>query len=464
MAQAHGGGSQGGSDQHMDGLIFIIAAVVTFALIFWMLWSSHSETILTALFWTVGYLSKATQYVSWLYPSSLSDNFANWAQTLHNAAPQNYGWPAAKQMIWVISHTLTLIFVPLVLLRIRAVKKTHIMNKFVRRFDLEKLVNLNSTRYSAIASIKGEDLLNTPIHEGPLAIARQPIDFALENHLIVVKKKKLAGEAIKSMLGGKGRKRDSKGQPIKGWTPKKMRWSVRERRRVMPNPSICRLDTQNCDKVLAKSMGDHFNEKSLDKFERCVLAILLLANTKGLSAAREVGLRLANSYSRTDNKGRHSPTIDDRGIDKIIESNIKRPVIRDIIKKHAFKTTVFMGLLESSWKKGIFTTPEFLWFKGTNRTLYLSLACLGGDRPFSEALGPWAHYLLEQTKNKAIKTPCIEAGTDALNQMLFDEEWIGSEDGLASEIAESKALETGNDDQYSPTKGVDLFDPPPRPQ
>ncbi|KXS55571.1 MAG: intracellular multiplication protein IcmP [Marinobacter sp. T13-3] len=460
-ANTHGGGaSQGASDKHLDSLIFILVSIVTVLLVFWLLWRSQSEVILTGLFYIVGYMSKGLQHVPWVYPDSMSGNFASWAQSLHLADPSRYGWDAAKQLISVISHTFMLLFVPLVLLRVRRIRKTHIINRFKRRFNLEKLVELNSTRYAALASIKGEDLLNTPIHEGPLAIARQPIDFALENHLVVVHKKRVGATVLSAMLGGRGAARKDAPKPITGWTSKKMRWSVEQRRRAMPPPNRCRLDVARTDMILSEQLGGPFSVKALDKFERCLLAILLTANTKGLGPARELALKLALSYQRTNKKGQHAPTIDDRGIGEIINTAIKKPVIRDLLKRHHFKATVFMGLLDASWKKGIFTTPEFLWFKGCNRGLYLALCCHGGDRPFSEALGPWAHFMLERQKGHAVKTPCVEAGTDGLQKMLFDEEWIGSDDGLASEIAERKALEPGNDDQYSPTKGIDLFDPP----
>lgn len=452
----------GGSDQHMDGLIFILVTIGTIWLSSWFFWKSNSEAVLSILFTVVGYMAKGLQYIPWVYPAKYSDQFANWAVTLHHANPKDYGWPAAKLLIGTISHTLTLIFVPLILLRLREIRKTHIINRFVRRFNLKKLVDLNSNRYAAIASIRGEDLLKTPIHEGPLAIARQPIDFALENHLVIVQKRRIAGETIRAMLGTNEATVDApKGKPIKGWTPKKMRWSVKERRRVMPHPARCQLDKRATDALLTKQLGGPFNVKSLDRFERCALAILLTANVVSLGKARELALRLALSYQRKDKKGNHNPTINDRGVDDIIKQHISNSRIRDITKKHAFKTTVFMALLEASWKRGIFTVSEFLWLKGTNRCLYLSLCCLGGDRPFAEALGPWAHYMLESRTGKAITTPCVEAGTDGLEKMLFDEEWIGSEDGLASEIAAKKAMEGGDDDQYSPTKGVDLFDPPP---
>jgi len=80
---------------------------------------------------------------------------------------------------------------------------------------------------------------------------------------------------------------------------------------------------------------------------------------------------------------------------------------------------------------------------------------LGGDRPFTEGTGPWAHYYLEQKQGYAIKVPCVESGTDALRTILFEEEWIGSNDGLASEILERKSKEGQmSTDEASPTEKV----------
>jgi intracellular multiplication protein IcmP len=463
MNSAKGGG-QGGSDPQMDSIFIFLVAGGTIFLSLWMLWKANHEIILQGLFISVGTLSKGLQHIPWIFPDRYANNFLNWGNTLHLADPGRFGWPAAKQMVGVITYTLSIIFIPLVLLRIRLLKRTHIIKKYVRTFNLDKLKSTNASRYAAVASVQHENLLNIPVHEGPMATARSPIDFALENELVVVTRSGVGGESLRSLFGME--KKDSKTEklkPIKGWTSKKMRWSVAERRRVMPYPEKCRLDTKKTDSLLAKQLGGHFNVQSLDKFERCALAVLLTAKAGNLADARTLSLRLARSYKRLNSKGKHAPIIDDRGVDDIIKKLINKPAIRDITSKHAFKVTVFMGLFEGSWKKGIFTIGEILWIKGVHRTLFMTLACLGGDRPFAEALGPWGHYMLEQQKKMAIKTPCIEAGTDALQVMLFDEEWIGSEDGLASEIAARKAILGGNDDEHSPTKGIDLFDPPPRP-
>ncbi|EAZ98365.1 hypothetical protein [Marinobacter sp. ELB17] len=458
------GGGQGGSDPQMDSMIFGVVIIGTIYLMCWLLWKSNNEIILSTLFQVVGFMSKGLQYVPWIFPDKYADNFGNWAVSLQVAIPGNYGWPAAKQMIGVITHTLSLVFVPLIILRVKLLRRTHITNKFVRYFNLDKLKAINASRYAAVASVQHENLLKIPVHEGPLATARSPIDYALENKLVVVQSNAVGSGALRAMFGMKANsKKESKPKPITGWTSKKMRWSVAERRRVMPNPNQCRLDTVKTDALLAQQLGGLFNIDSLDRFERCVLAILLTANTSGLGPARELALPLAMSYKRLDAKGRHNPVINDKGVDGIIKKLINKPKIRDITRKHAFKSTVFMALLESSWKKGVFIAAEFLWLKGVNRGLYIALDALGGDRPFVEGLGTWGHYMLEVQQKKAVKTPCVEAGTDALQVMLFDEEWIGSEDGLASEIAARKAIDGGQDDEYSPTKGIDLFTPPPRP-
>ena len=446
-----------GNDRSMDGLIFVAVLIIVMYMMAWMGWRMMDQQILSGLFFVVGWLSKAIQYVPWLYPDTIGSSLSNWATSLAGASPKGYGWPAAKLLIQTISHTLTLLLVPYLLFRMFRLRRVHVINRFTRTFNLDMLKQRNADKYAAIASIQHEDLLNTPLHTGPLAIARSPIDYSLLNELIQVRKKRIGADAL-AMIGLNSNATDEY-KPIKGWSEKKIRWSVAERRRVMPPPSSCRLDINKTDALLRKQLGGLFDYKALDKFERCVLAILYTANAVGLGDARELALKLAKSYRRCDKKGRHAPRIVDTGIDEIIKKHQKHPIISRIHKQHAFKATVFMGLLEASWKKGIFTAPEFLWFKGTNRTLFMALCFLGGDEPCVEAAGPWAHFLLEQRVGRAIKDPCVEAGTDALEKMLFNEEWIGSDDGTISEVTEKAALGLGDDEKYSPTKGIDLFDP-----
>ena len=448
---------QPGNDRAFDNLMLFIALIVVGWAAGWVMWRSHSDAILSGLFLTVGWLSKAAQYAPWVYPDAIGNNLSNWATTLHRASPADYGWPAAKLLIQTISHTIALFLVPYFIWQVACFRRIHVINKFVRRFDLDKLKARNASKYAAVASIQHENLLDEPLYQGPWAMARQPVDFALLNELLVVRKKRIGAQAM-AMIGLSSDAVDVE-KPIKKWSEDKIRWSVEERRSVLPPPASCRLDIVKTDALLRKQLGGKFSETNLDKFEQCVLAILYTANVEGLGKARSLALRIAKSFKRLDSKGRHKPTIDTSGVEKIINNLKDHHSIKAIKKKHYFKVPLMMGLLESSWKKGIFTAPEFLWLKPVARELYLALDFLGGDRPPSEALGPWAHYMLEKRVGRAIPEASIEAGTDALQQMLFDEMWIGSDDGTIDEITEKAVLDGGDDSKFSPTRGIDLHDP-----
>ena len=449
--------SQPGNDRVFDNFFLIIAAIAIAWLSSWMMWSNNSDIILNGLFFVVGWLSKAIQYTPWLYPDTIGSSLGNWANTLLKANPVDYGWPAAKLLIQTISHTIALFLIPYFLLQVASFRKFHVVNKFVRSFNLDKLKERNAKKYAAVASVRHENLLSEPLYEGSWAMARQPIDYALLNQLVVVQKKRV-GSQIMEMVGIKSDAVDSE-KAIKGWSEKKIRWSVEERRRVLPPPASCRLDIVKTDALLRSLLGGKFKEADLDKFERCVLAILYTGHAAGMKQARELSLKLAWSFKRLDAKGRERPTIDDKGIDGIIQKYQNHQRVRAVKKKHHYKGTVFLGLLEGLWGKGIFTAAEFLWFKPVNRNLYLALDFLGGDRPPAEALGVWAHYMLEKRVKRAIPQGCVEAGTDALQQMLFDEMWIGSDDGTVDEVTEKAVLDGGDDAKYSPTRGIDLYDP-----
>jgi intracellular multiplication protein IcmP len=180
--------------------------------------------------------------------------------------------------------------------------------------------------------------------------------------------------------------------------------------------------------------------------DKCALAILLTALCESMDKARTLALEKAQSFRRKDKKGRHNPTINMKGVDAILQRHANHPVLKKIEREHAYTTTVFCGVLEAVWKKGVFTTSEILWLRPSSRTLFYTLNQMGGDRPFVEATGPWAHYIVEKTAGQAVKPPCVEAGTDAIQQMLFEEEWIGSEDGLISEVEIKKASASVSND------------------
>lgn len=436
-----------------DGLIDMFSPLLIVGALFiivWAIWALHQETIIALLFNAVRFISIAGQYIAWLYPDSMAANFGSWSQSLHLANYGEYGWDAAKIMIGVISHTLALFIFPWMVIRVAFLSKGHVVNRFVRNFNLQMLAKRNAQYYAAIPPILNEDLINTPIHQGPWAMARAPMDYCLEHGLIYALQRRHQSASRLSALLGTGGDEDGNGDKrryIKGWTEKKMDWALESKRGALPPASQMRLDRESCDQKLVEQLGTLWSGSgNLDQFEQCVLAIIYVGIGESLNKARALALEKAQSFRRKDRKGRHRPKIDMSGIPEILAKYDNHPVIKKVTRQHAYKTTVFCGLLEAMWKKGIFTTSEILWLRPVNRTLFYSLNQLGGDRPFIEASGPWAHYIVEKTVGQAVKAPCIEAGSDAIEAMLFEEEWIGSNEGLASEIEVKKAASSVSND------------------
>src|SRR5690554_3283435 len=196
-----------GGQQSNDGLMDMLAPVILIAagfIILWAIWALHHEVIISILFSSVRWISLVGQHIPWAYPSSMSDNFVSWGQTLHLANPKEYGWDAAKIMIGVIAHTLSFVVFPWLLLRVVSLSKGNVTNRFVRNFNLDMLAKRNAQYYAAISPILGEDLINTPIHQGPWAIARAPMDYCLEQEMIfAVQRRHESASRLASLIGGK---------------------------------------------------------------------------------------------------------------------------------------------------------------------------------------------------------------------------------------------------------------------
>lgn len=421
---------------------FILVGIVIG--MFVAMWTMYHTVILEGLFLAVHWLAKAMQYVDFLYPDRIGNHLGNWAETLNQADPGRYGFWDAVLMMDTIAHTLLFVLLPWVIWRVWEIRKAYRINRFVRKFDLKRLAQANIAHNPGLRPVLQENLLKQPINEGPWAVNRPPVDWALMHRLVYAQSAGTIVNKLHGLLGNKGNaEAKSKRKYITGWSEKKMAWSAQERRRVMPSPWQCRLDIERTDQVLTEQLGGHWGGfDRLDRFERCVAALLLLVIAKDATKARELALQLGNSFRRLDRRKRHRPTLDDRGVDKIIAKHADHPTVRRVLERHAFKNTAFVGLLNEATNKGVFIANEFLWLKPVNRTLFFSLLQYGGDRPFTEATGVWAHYQEEVREGYGIKVACVEAGTDSIWQMLYEEEWIAGDNGeLKSEYEERLSIE-----------------------
>jgi intracellular multiplication protein IcmP len=87
-----------------------------------------------------------------------------------------------------------------------------------------------------------------------------------------------------------------------------------------------------------------------------------------------------------------------------------------VAKKHAYRATVFLGLLK--WARamgGVLAPGQFLWLRGEDRTLWYPLNNLGRRAFLTEGAGAIAHFMAEEAAGRALPIPRIETAIITLN-------------------------------------------------
>lgn len=90
-----------------------------------------------------------------------------------------------------------------------------------------------------------------------------------------------------------------------------------------------------------------------------------------------------------------------------------------IAANFAFRTTALLGTLK--WARsmgGVLAPAQFLWLRGTDRTLWYALNNLGRRSYHAEGAGALAHFMAEQNANKPLPIPRVDTAIVTLNQYL----------------------------------------------
>ncbi len=89
----------------------------------------------------------------------------------------------------------------------------------------------------------------------------------------------------------------------------------------------------------------------------------------------------------------------------------------EIANKYAYRTTAILGILRwARFMGGVLAAAQFLWLRGTDRTLWYALNNLGRRSFHMEGAGAMAHYMAEENAQKALPMPRLETAIVALNQ------------------------------------------------
>lgn len=176
------------------------------------------------------------------------------------------------------------------------------------------------------------------------------------------------------------------------------------------------LDKQRATRVFAAQLGRLWNGPEAMPIHRRALFAAIIArgcrDTKGSqNLLAQINMSCANG--KLDK-------LDFTGADALWKKHIKSREVTDIIKTHAYETTVFMALLLFARQDGVLASADFLWLKPLDRKFWYFLNNVGRQTAFCEAAGVHAHFLAESALRRPLSVPMVQEATKALELALQD--------------------------------------------
>lgn len=237
--------------------------------------------------------------------------------------------------------------------------------RFKRRFTRADLNKSEVRLVPWITPVVGKDLIKEPINKGPWAMAKRPLDFARHYRLLDEKK----------------------------------------------------LNPLRTERLFASQLGPLWEgPEKLRPYMRALFACFIAQVCKDKDVAREHLMILARTMS--SGKPDYSFT------QKLLDQYYNQKDVQDLIKRHAYVTTVLCAVLSQSRKVGVLPPNYFLWLRPIHRSLWYALNGVGRRTPFCEVAGVHAHRLAEEISGHSIERPyvihAVEAMEKALNEISFD--------------------------------------------
>lgn len=250
--------------------------------------------------------------------------------------------------------------------------------KFNRRITMESLVDMEKENWPQITPIAQLDLINTPLDEGPWAMAMTPMLFAKKMDLLDVK------EVNK----------------------KKMRFEAK-------------LKKAKARSLLALQLGKPWTD--LNDLPIHIKALFAIFAARG-NRDREGAYGLMDQISRSTKHGK----LDFNGVDKLLAKHAGAKNVGQVVGHHAYVLTVMASMLELARTDGVLATAEFLWLKPVDRRLWYTLNTVGRLTAVPEVAGVYAHWLAEKELMIPLRAPMIEEAVKglelAVEERIYDPE------------------------------------------
>lgn len=176
------------------------------------------------------------------------------------------------------------------------------------------------------------------------------------------------------------------------------------------------LDKVRATKAFTAQLGRLWQgPEALPIHRRALLAAMIARGCRDTQAARDLLQQINRSCA-----GGKLDKLDFSGVDELWKKHINKREIVDLIKVHAYETTVFIALFLFARQDGVFASSDFLWLKPLDRKFWYFLNTVGRQTAFCEAAGVQAHFLAECAMRRGLGVPMVQEATKALELALND--------------------------------------------
>ena len=334
---------------------------------------------------------------------------------LATKAPESFTFPQVMAQLGFAMGYYRVIYVLLMVSLALWAWEMGVADKFRTVFSIKTLLRSNVQTFPCLAPVAYRDIEKESYDEGPWRTARQPVQFASEHGLLIDKDGKPLDKKLLIDKDGLA----NLNSPL----------IVKQK----ANRDV-KLDKEKARKLFEAQLGEPFTSVfALPDYQKGLAAALMVFGHGDKKKGQAMLDQLSLSF-REPGRSKKDPALPDpaqpleidiTGADEILRKYADSEHMAIYTGKHsAFVHTWFHALLDFAARKGILPPSQFLWLRPTDRTLWYTLNQVGGRTPWTEASGPWAHYLAEEALGVAIETPEISEAVKALEDYLRETGWL----------------------------------------
>lgn len=248
---------------------------------------------------------------------------------------------------------------------------------FRRTYNMKDFAKLESKNWPQITPVLNLDLLGTDIDTGPWAMAMTPMQFCKKNQLL---------------------------EEVKVQRPDATTRKERGRIEVV-------LRRGEANKIFAMQLGPLFGGPDrLPPYMRALLAVFAARVNADSKGALQLILQMAASSNNKE--------LNLSGADELLKKHVKSKLVQEIMRSHAYVSTVMAAMLLAARDDGVQASCDFLWLKPRDRRLWYVLNTVGRQTPFIEVAGIFAHWVAEREAGRRLLVPMVEEATNAVELAL----------------------------------------------